>query len=690
MKLPNINITQNQLSHFDESLKKEWLVTNGIGGYSSSTVLGMNTRKYHGLLVAALNPPSGRTVCCAKMDEEVLADGDVCALGTNEFRDAVFPQGHLLLKGFSISPFPRHVYNAKDVEIRKIVFMPRDKNATIVIYNIVNKNEFEVRFRIYPLLNCRPFHSVVDHWRSPLDFRQQQSEKEVELAFAVPKAAVLIRATSGIFLPKANWIDRLYYREEEGRGESSVDDCYQPGYFEKLIPQKYEEQLAIITVAAESSQELRDDLGTIGSTVNEIEVSMKNALAEKRNMLAKFYSLNKQAQECNWLNWLLLAADTFILKNASVGTSLVAGYHWFEQWGRDAFISMPGLMLTTGRFEDAKKILMVFAKNSSRGLIPNFICETTGKPSYNTVDATLWYVNAVLQYLKYTGDFRFIRDQLWTILKAIIDYHEKGTEFGIHLYNDDLLAHGAQLTWMDAVVDGRAVTPRAGKAVEIQALWYNALRTMKLLADRFGENSLAEKYDSMAEATKESFNMKFWNAERHCLFDVLSDSVCDDSLRPNQLIAISMDFSVLDSDKVERVVDIVQRELLTPFGLRTLSREDPHYRGAYLGDRRSRDLSYHNGTVWPWLFGPFITAFLKAKGYTNDRIEYAQNRFLLPLLTQQIYEAGLGTLSEVFDAEPPHLPRGCVSQAWSVAEPLRAYLEDCLQIRPRYEAILQP
>lgn len=689
MKLPHIIITHNQLSHFDESLKKEWLVTNGIGGYSSSTVLGMNTRKYHGLLVAALNPPSGRTVCCAKMDEEVLADGDVCALGTNEYKDAIFPQGYLFLKEFSISPFPRYVYKVKDVEVVKTVFMPRDKNATIVLYNLVNKTESEVRFRVYPFLNCRSFHSVVDHWRSSLDFSQQQSEKEVELAFADPKAAVLIRASSGIFLPKANWIDRLHYREEDSRGESSVDDCYQPGYFEKLIPQKCEDQLALITVAAESSHELRDDLGTIGTTVNEIEVSMENALAEKENILAEFYKLNKQVQERNWLNWLLLAADSFILKNNSVGASLVAGYHWFEQWGRDTFISIPGLMLTTGRFEDTKKILMLFAKNSFHGLIPNFIGETTGTPSYNTVDATLWYVNAVLQYLKYTGDFRFIRDRLWAILKEIIDYHEKGTEFGIHLDRDNLLAHGAQLTWMDAIVNGRPVTPRAGKAVEIQALWYNALKTMKLLAERFGEKSSAQKYSSMAEATKESFNMKFWNDERSCLFDVLSDSERDDSLRPNQLITVSMDFSVLDNDKVERVVDTVQRKLLTPFGLRTLSREDPHYHGVYMGDRRSRDLSYHNGTVWPWLFGPFVTAFLKAKGRTSDRIEYAQNKLLLPFLTQHIYEAGLGTLSEVYDAEPPHLPGGCVSQAWSVAEPLRAYLEDCIQIRPHYEEILK-
>jgi len=689
MKLPRLNISQDNLSYFDEALKKEWLVTNGIGGYSSSTVLGINTRKYHGLLVAALNPPIGRTVCLAKLDEEVQVNNDICALGSNEFKDAVFPQGYLLLKDFSISPFPRYVFSAKDVEIAKTVFMPREKNATVVIYSIVNRNDFRVRLRIYPLLNCRPFHSVVDRWQKPVDFSQHHTEKELEVTYVNPKAAILVRATSGVFLPKANWIDRLYYREEDSRGESSVDDCYQPGYFEKTIPQKCEDQLAVATAAAESSQELWENVDDIGSTVSEIELSMKNSLDEKESRLARFYSYHKQAQESSWLNWLLLAADTFVVKKADSGTSLLAGYHWFEQWGRDTFISMPGLMLTTGRFEDARKILVAFSKNSLHGLIPNFIQETTGNASYNTVDATLWYVNAVLQYLKYTGDFKLIEDRLWTTLKVIVDFHEKGTEFGIHLDDDGLLAHGAQLTWMDAIVDGTAVTPRAGKAVEIQALWYNTLRTMELLANKFGERSLAEKYGPMADAARESFNLKFWDDERHHLFDVITDSVRDASLRPNQVIAISLDFSVLDSDKAGQEDETVQRELLTPFGMRTLSREDPRYKRAYLGDRRSRDLAYHNGTVWPWLLGPFITAFLKAKRFSDRRVEYVQDRLLLPFLTQQICEAGLGTLGEVFDAEPPHFARGCISQAWSVAEPLRAYLEDCMQIRPRYERILQ-
>jgi glycogen debranching enzyme len=253
------------------------------------------------------------------------------------------------------------------------------------------------------------------------------------------------------------------------------------------------------------------------------------------------------------------------------------------------------------------------------------------------------------------------------------------------LDSDGLLEHGPRLTWMDAEVESEAVTPRMGKAVEIQALWYNALKTMGLLASNFGEVSLAEKYDNMAFETQKSFNKKFWNGERGCLFDVVAASGADASLRPNQTVAVSLDFTMLANDKSEQVVEVVQRELVTPYGLRTLARSDSRYKGMYVGDRRSRDQAYHNGTVWPWLLGPFVTAFLRTKGHGEFRLEYALKTFLLPLFTQQIFEAGLGTLSEIFDGDAPHAPRGCVAQAWSVAEPLRTYLEDIIRVRPKYE-----
>jgi predicted glycogen debranching enzyme len=680
MRLPAINITQEAFSRFDECVQKEWLVTNGLGGYASSTVLGMNTRKYHGLLVAALHPPGDRTVCLAKLDEEVYVGNNIYLLGANEFPGKIFPQGYLFLKEFLVSPFPSYVYNVQNVEIRKTVFMPKEKNAVAVTYKVLNRSGAEAKIRVYPLLTCRHFHSVIDRWKNPLDFSQQQKGGEVEVTFNTPKATVAVSSITGEFNEKATWIERLYYREEASRGESNTDDCYQPGYFEVLVP-KRERDFAIVTAASENSQECHAILDDFGNTMYDISEQLNCELEQREDLLAKFYDSHSEVSTSDWLNWILLAADAFMVKGVGDKTSVLAGYFWFETWGRDTFISLPGLMLATGRFEEAKKVLLDFTCFIKQGLIPNFVGDRSGEPAYNTVDATLWYVNAVLQFLKYTGDFTFVQKQLWEGLKVIIDCHEKGTAFGIRLDGDGLLAHGSRLTWMDAEADGEAVTPRAGKAVEIQALWYNALKIVQLLANKFKEASLAEKYAEMAREARESFNEKFWNGESGCLFDAVEALGVDAALRPNQIIAAALDFTMLGNDKNGQVVDVVQRELLTPFGLRTLARGDTRYKGMYIGDRRSRDQAYHNGTVWPWLLGPYVTACRKAQS-SND---YELKNRLIFLFTQQITQAGLGTISEIFDGDSPHTPRGCIAQAWSVAEPLRAYVEDIMRVRPKYE-----
>jgi predicted glycogen debranching enzyme len=680
MRLPAITLPSETLSRFDELIQKEWLVTNGLGGYASSTVLGINTRKYHGLLVAALHPPGDRTVCLAKLDEEVYVGNNIYSLGANEFHGKIFPQGYLFLKEFSLNPFPRYIYDVPDVEVRKTIFMPKEKNAVAVKYNVLNRGVAEAKIRVYPLLTCRHFHSVIDRWKNPLNFSQQQNGGEIEVDFNTPKATVIVRSTTGEFTEKATWIERLYYREEVRRGESSTDDCYQPGYFEVLVPHKRERDFAVVAAASENSQECHEILGALGNTIYEIDGQLTSEMAERENLLTKFYDVHSEVPTSDWLNWVLLAANAFIAKGAGDRKSVMAGYFWFEPWGRDTFISLPGLLLVTGRFEDARKVLLEFLCHCRQGLIPNCVEDKCGEPAYNTVDATLWYVNAVLQFLKYTGDFKFVQKQLWEGLKAIVDCHEKGTAFGIRLDSDGLLAHGPRLTWMDAEVDGAAVTPRAGKAVEIQALWYNTLRTMQLLADKFEEKRLAEDYAEMAAKARASFNLKFWNAEKRCLFDVV-DASADAALRPNQIIAAALDFTMLDNAKSEQVVDAVQHELLTPCGLRTLARNDPRYRGVYAGGRWSRDQAYHNGTVWAWLLGPYVTACRKAQSSSNYELK---NR-LVSLFTQQITQAGLGTVSEIFDGDSPHTPRGCIAQAWSVAEPLRAYVEDVLQVRPKHE-----
>jgi predicted glycogen debranching enzyme len=686
MILPSIRLSSDVLSDVGNAVRREWIVTNGLGGYASSTVLGLNTRKYHALLVAAFQPPVDRRVCLAKLDEEITIGSSVYPLGANEFQNGIFPRGHTLLKEFSISPFPRYVYDVQNVEVQKTVFMPYTKNVVIIVYKVLNKSGFDVGVQVFPLINWRHFHSVTDRWNISWEFVQELADKEVSIGFNVPHSVLIIRSTSGHYNDVRRWVDRIYYREEAVRGESCLDDCYQPGYFKVDVNAKKSEDFAIIAVADKSEVDARKILAEIPATMYDLEALQEREIKRRESLLARFYDEHEGIPINDWLNWIILATDMFVVKGMNdEQRSVIAGYHWFGVWGRDTFISLPGLMLVTGRFEDARKVFAVFEKNCRRGLIPNFLPDQLEQPAYNAVDATLWFVNAVLQYLKYTGDFKFVQEQLWETLETIIEVHAKGTDFDIHMSDDGLLSHCSQLTWVDATVDGQPVNPRAGEAVEVQALWYNALKIMELLANKFKERSGEEKYLQMAEKARKSFAEKFWNTEKCCLFDVISEHGKDGSLRPNQIVAVSLDFAMLDDVKNEKIVDILHRELSTPFGLRTLPRNDPKYIGVYAGDRRSRDRAYHNGTVWPWLLGPFVTAFLKTKGYAEYRREYALKNFVLPLFTEQVLEAGLGAIGEIFDGESPHAPRGCIAQAWSVAEPLRAYVEDVMQNRPKHE-----
>ncbi|MGA2387125.1 MAG: amylo-alpha-1,6-glucosidase, partial [Candidatus Bathyarchaeia archaeon] len=614
MKLPAIAFNQEALSRFGEALSKEWLVTNGLGGYASSTILGINTRKYHGLLVAALHPPGDRTVCLSKLDEDVFVGDKVFRLGANEFADAIYPQGYMFLNAFSVAPFPTWIYRAGGVELRKTVFMPKRKNAVSAIYRVANHGSGEATLRIYPMLTCRHFHSVINRAANPLELTQKSGDEEFETAFQHPSATILCRATDGRFHEHINWVDGLCYRAEAARGEDGSDDQFQPGFFELTLQAKEEKDFALNAAVDVDSRIAREVLDSTGKTIDEVAASFTRESARLDDLLSEFYGLHHEVSAADWLSWVLSAADSFIVQSMAGGSAVIAGYHWFESWGRDTFISLPGLLLVTHRFSEARDILRVYNRFCRGGLIPNFVTDKTGEAAYNTVDGTLWYVNAVLQYLKYTGDYAFIEAELWNNLQAIISSHEQGTSFGIRLDSDGLLSHGAGLTWMDAEVNGAAVTPRAGKAVEIQALWYNALRTMQLLADRFGEKALAEKYSAMADMARRSFNLKFWNPRAGSLFDVLGPDGGDDSLRPNQVFAVSLDFAILDKARCQRVMDVVDREFVTPYGLRTLSVSDPRFVGRYVGDRVSRDKAYHNGTVWPWLLGPFITGYLKTNG----------------------------------------------------------------------------
>ncbi len=689
MDLPIIKLTKQDLSNLNDAIQKEWLVTNGLGGYASSTVLGVNTRKYHGLLVASLRPPGDRTVFLAKLDEEVSVGKEVYRLGANEFHDVFYPEGFLFLEEFSVSPFPHFIYHVGQLDVSKMLFMPRKKNVTVVAFKVENHGDSEAIFRVKPFLSCRHFHLVVSKSSTPFSFTQELTGvSQIQLDFQIPKAAITLKSTAGMFRESPKWIERLFYREEALRGESSVDDCYQPGFFEVKVSPNSSLEFAIIAAGGTDSLQTAEMLNEIGSSQADLAKLLRDEIQREAYLLSKFYDSKSALSIADWLSWILLATDSFIVQGPNGGKSVIAGYHWFEAWGRDTFVSLPGLMLVTGKFEEAREVLVGFTKFCMAGLIPNFLSDLSQLPSCNTVDATMWHVNSVLQYLKYTGDFDFVKAELWESLKGIAESHIKGTGFGIHMDHDCLLAHGARLTWMDAEVEGKAVTPRAGKAVEIQALWYNALKTVQILAFKFNEKDLADNYSALAEKARASFNSKFWNTEKGCLFDVLSESGVDASLRPNQVIASSLDFTMLNKERSKSVVDLVEAELLTRYGLRTLTVKDPRYRGSYFGDRKNRDQAYHNGTVWPWLIGPFTTAYLKTNGYSSKNVEHASKTFVEPFFKGQVLQGCLGTVNEVYDGNSPHTPRGCISQAWSVAEPLRAYVEDILQVRPVFEKVV--
>ncbi|PVX26083.1 MAG: glycogen debranching protein, partial [Candidatus Bathyarchaeum sp.] len=673
------------------ALGKEWLLTNGLGGYSSSTVLGVNTRKYHGLLVAALNPPINRWILLTKLDEELKIGTQTYALGANEFHDVMHPTGYRYLSSFVLDPLPTYTYEVEGVTFQKTVFMPYMKNATAVIYEVSNPLEKKLSIAVSPLVNSRHIYSMTDKNALKWNFIQKHLGDAVLIETSDSLSSLILAPSQdGSFVEESWWVEKLFFRCDAARKESSVDDQFRPGFFSFSVGPKETKRFHVLAVAGRTGDEAESLFSSFGKTTEALDQLIREELERRKGLVARFKARYGGLVVADWLKWLVHAVDSFIVYRASTRRkSVIAGYHWFDDWGRDSLISLPGLTLVTGRFRDAQEILLTFERYCDKGIIPNRFSDKAGDiPLYNTVDATLWFFNAVLQYLKYTGDYMFVQEKLWTTMKQIIEYHIQGTIFGIHMDDDGLIKHGPQLTWMDATTPDRFVTPRDGKAVEIQALWYNALKTMELLAKRFNQPNKTEKYRSLAENARASFSQKFWNPRKEYLFDVIGDFGADASLRPNQLIAASLDFPIVDREMGEKIVDVAWKQLWGKYGLKTLPATDPRYMGTYIGDWNHRDSAYHNGTVWAWLLGPFVTAFLKTKKHEENWRKFAFKTFLQPLFQEQIQEAGLGSVSEIFDGDEPHLPQGCVSQAWSVAESLRAYVEDVAFVRPAHEKAL--
>ncbi|MFH1221045.1 MAG: amylo-alpha-1,6-glucosidase [Candidatus Eisenbacteria bacterium] len=656
-----IRIGRKDLQDFEPALDREWLVTNGLGGYASSTVLGINTRKYHGLLVAALKPPVDRVLLVSRVEETLLLGESRFELGASEYEDTIYPDGFRYLDEVTLDPLPTFTYVVNGVKLHKSIFMVHGENTTCIVYSIESlpggpKRE-QVGLEVRPIVAFRDHHGLAKETRD-FDRTVGATPGLVKIKPYSHLPALNIAFGKGIFQEAGYWYRNHHYRREKESGYPSNEDLYSPGTV--TFSCRKDDPLCL---AFSTSETVAAD-----SDLKRLETERRAALvAGGAAASVAGHRLGRH---------LLAAADAFVVRRGEKGRSVIAGYPWFTDWGRDTMISLPGLALASGRFEDAKRILNTYVASMNYGLIPNLFPDFSRDTEYNTLDATLWLFEAVRKYYAATGDGESVTAIL-PGLRDAISAHIKGTLYGIKLDEDGLIAggvEGVQLTWMDAKIGNKVITARIGKPVEINALWYNALRIMADFCADFGGLAEERRFDEMATKTFEAFNRRFWNAERDCLYDYLNGSHKDDSVRPNQVIAISLTYPVLDPSRWKSVVDVVERELLTPFGLRTLSPNDSRYRGAYQGDLEARDNAYHQGTVWPWLLGPYMTAYLRAHGRSRQTLAYCR-RLLEPILAH-LSDAGLGQISEIFDGDPPHKPRGCIAQAWSVGEILRVISEE--------------
>jgi glycogen debranching enzyme len=718
----NLYVGREICGDVQAGLNREWLVTNGIGGYASGSIVGATTRSYHGLLVAALHPPVDRTVLVTKIDEEVkFSDGHIFKLGVNEYHDGTIdPQGYTYLDKFSLdADMPCFRYALKDsLMLEKRIWMEYGHNTAYVQYMLHGTREDgeasntigkPLTLTLYPFCLSRDHHSTT---RGAADWHfiveGQGNRCQVRAYDSAPVCSITLGPFAH-FTPTGVWYWRVLHRRETERGLPNLDDVYSPGFFRIQITPG--ERVTIVLSAEVPSQ---PEFGgqqheeAVAQSLNRHHRRIKQLLAvtdrsTDKLLLAQGLSEARRGSERRRLgdgvgsaDWgrpqqdpvrarLIIAADQFIVarpaniaSNAPLHLSpdrktMIAGYPWFTDWGRDSMISLPGLLLCTGRYSEARGLLKAFASFMHEGLIPNRFPDSGEAPEYNTVDATLWMFHALDRYIATTGDWTLLKE-LFPTLSDSIAWHVRGTAYGIGVDPGDGLLHagapGVQLTWMDAKVDDRVITPRRGKPVEINALWYYALTCMESWAVHLSVD--ATLYSQLRSQVSQHFATRFWYEPGGYLYDVVDVEGAagqnDASLRPNQLLAVSLTRSLLSEEQISSILQQVTEHLLTPMGLRTLSPQDPAYRSQFNGDRVQRDSAYHQGTVWPWLIGPYIDVYLRVH---NDLSAIAP---LLHPLIQHLWDACLGTISEVAEPEPPFTPGGCFAQAWSVAEVLRCWL----------------
>lgn len=649
-----MKISTQDCQNLDRALSLEWLETNGRGGFSSGTVAGANTRRYHALLLTARNPPSERFVLINHLEEWLALDGQTFPLSTNLYPGTVHPAGYEHCIGFSTDPWPTWTFDCNGVTVQREILSIHGRDIVIVRWKLIGKKHSRAALRVRPKLTGRDYHGT-HHENGSL-----ATEARVGTGMVMwhPYSDLPpVRAFhSGGYRHEPHWYRRIQFPVEQQRGLDHEEDWWSPGE---------------LTFDLESGS--TRTMALTSESIDHLDV----AAFTKREQ-ARREQLKQAAPAADPLAGTLWRVAESYLSERGHGQTIIAGYPWFTDWGRDTFMSLPGLCLVTGRLDRAWQVIASFAAHVSEGMVPNRFPDAGEQPEYNTIDGSLWFIHAIDRYLAASGDEARVRETAWPAVQQILDGYRRGTRYGIRMDQDGLIAGGVpgtQLTWMDAKIGEWVVTPRHGKPVEIQALWVRALEVGDRLARRFGEADYADRCRADRSRAIASFRNRFWYEQGGYLYDVIDGPEGNDaSLRPNQLYALSLADDLVPRDQAQQMLRLVEEQLLTPVGLRTLSPTDSRYRPRYEGGVPERDGAYHQGTVWPFLLGLLVTAWMKTFGRSAAVRNKA--RGFLAGLDAHLHEACLGQVSEIFDAEAPHQPRGCFAQAWSVAEPLRALIED--------------
>lgn len=669
--------------NLENGLKKEWILTNGIGGFSYSTEVGCNTRKYHGLLVAALNPPARRFLILSKLDEALVINNKEHILYTNMGKSYI-SEGYKNLAQFEKEYVPIFSYKIKETEIKKLVCLEYGKNTVCVYYKIKNGN-YKAKFKIAPIVNFRDFHTT----NSNHDYKLNQTINNTKIKIIVDDnsySPIYMYLTDGKYIEHYNDnFKNMYYIEEEKRGFYPEEDLSVPGVYEVELKENEEKDIYFICSLENNIEEI-DAKNVISNEIIRINKLVNNSGLIN---IKKETDSEEDRTYRELIKKYIIAADNFVVDRPNFNLhTIIAGYPWFLDWGRDSMIAFEGILLIPHRYDIAREALLTFVRDIKFGLVPNGYSGFDNRPLYNSVDASLLLFEQVEKYLRYTGDYKFIYENIYEKLKNIIDSYSTGIDIddnNIYLDKDNLISSGTektQNTWMDAKYLDIPATPRNGKVVEVNALWYNALKILENLALKFENKNISNTYKKMAEKTKQAFNEKFYNKKRKCLYDVLGDG----KIRPNQLFALSLSYPIIDcnSEEANNIINVVTSKLLNNYGLKTLAKGEPNYIEVYEGDGFKRDMSYHQGITWPWLLGLYYDSLKNMIKYTKNKESkkvYQDKLDSLIINTKKTFipeldsEGIVGSISELFDSKKPYLPKGALAQAWSVAEVFRIILE---------------